>query len=732
MLDLRSATFIAKPIALGLALACVNAPGGKTSAQTTVGSIADLIQQAAPGTQGVSAETVSLPQSVPMPRNRPQRAAASISAPMQTQPAQRAAWSPRVLQAGEVSSAERKKVDEAIGLIRKGQFSSARAIGKGLRHPVAKGVIEYMILRQANSGSSVDDFAAFLFTYADWPTESIRSRMEDVMIDEQPKPATVKHILSAFPPESGKGRLALALAQQATGEKQAARQTILHSWRTGDIYGNDGEARALKVLGQYLDTNDDRIRLRALFYNDDNISGMRAAERLGGADKKLGLAWRAVNKRSGDARKLLNAVPSSLHSDPGYQFAEIQWHRRAGQEIKSAELMAKASRQFDALIDPDEWWIERRLAARNAIEAGKHQLAYQIAAGHAAQTNWLQVEAEFHAGWIALRFLNNPRAAVPHFERTVQLAQTPISTSRAHYWLGRALQAAGEPTATGHYQAAAAHPTTYYGQLAVNAMGGIGIRIPKRPQANNRLAQTGPLQAINLLNSIGEESYLVTFFYDLRERLTDPGDLTYLAERAGAIGQTHLQVRIGKKGTQDGFPLERHAFPVGVVPNVRGDKFPEQALIYAIARQESEFNAAARSPAGARGLMQVMPATAKGIAQRNGYKYSINALSSEPSYNAKFGATYLGERIGQFNGSYILAIASYNAGKGNVDKWIKRFGDPRDPRVDPVDWVELIPFTETRNYVQRVMENLQVYRALLPGTEARVAIAQDLMRGATN
>ena len=238
--------------------------------------------------------------------------------------------------------------------------------------------------------------------------------------------------------------------------------------------------------------------------------------------------------------------------------------------------------------------------------------------------------------------------------------------------------------------------------------------------------------AVNLLHDIGETEYLGTFFYDLRERLTDPGDIAYLADRAGELGLTHLQVRIGKKATQDGLPFERHAFPVGVVPSVKGSNFPELALIYAIARQESEFNASARSPAGARGLMQVMPATAKGIAKRNGYRYSIDKLSGDPKYNATFGATYLGERIGQFNGSYILAIASYNAGKGNVDKWIKRFGDPRDPRVDPVDWVELIPFTETRNYVQRVMENLQVYRALLPGTPAQIALARDLMRGATN
>lgn len=246
--------------------------------------------------------------------------------------------------------------------------------------------------------------------------------------------------------------------------------------------------------------------------------------------------------------------------------------------------MAKAPRDVNALIDPDEWWIERRLNARNALEAGKPRLAYQIAAGHAAQTNWLQVEAEFHAGWIALRFLNDPNTAIRHFQHTVDIARTPISRGRAHYWMGRALQAAGQPAATAHYRAAAAFPTTYYGQLAINALGGHGISIPKRPPARAHLASTGPMQAIELLNQIGKKAYLGTFFYDLRERLTEPADLAYLAKRAGEIGQTHLQVRIGKKATQDGLPFERYAFPVGVVPQVRGRNFPEQALIYAISR----------------------------------------------------------------------------------------------------------------------------------------------------
>lgn len=201
----------------------------------------------------------------------------------------------------------------------------------------------------------------------------------------------------------------------------------------------------MRRLSGHLGGNDHAVRMRALFYNDDNVSGLRAAARLDAAQAKLGKAWAAVNKRAKNARALLNAVPRSLHADPAYHFIEIQWHRRAGKELAAAQRMAKAPRDVNALIDPDEWWIERRLNARNALEAGKPRLAYQIAAGHAAQTNWLQVEAEFHAGWIALRFLNDPNTAIRHFQHTVDIARTPISRGRAHYWMGRALQAAGQP-----------------------------------------------------------------------------------------------------------------------------------------------------------------------------------------------------------------------------------------------------------------------------------------------
>ncbi len=721
----RIATGVTTGIAaLGFVLAAASSQA--IASQSQPFTITDLIEQ--DGGTGWQA-----PQSIPSPRARPrpQSNAPVAAAPGATTPA-RTPWMPRLVNAGRISQAERNRVATAIRHIERKEFARARSLTNEIRHPVARATATYVALRHKANNAPVGDYIRFVFEQPDWPTERIRANMEARLVAQPPDPASVIRTLTAFPPESGNGHLALALAYDAMGDRNRAAATIRAAWRAGELFGKNNEALARKRLGKHLTANDHAVRLRALLYNEDNVSGLRAGQYLGGAQLKLAKAWIAVNKRAGNARSLLNAVPRSLQRDPAYQFIEIQWHRRTGKELAAAKRMAEAPRDPNVLIDRDEWWIERRLSARNALEAGDPRLAYIIAAGHAAQTEWLRIEAEFHAGWIALRFIGDANTAIRHFDQAVRIARTPISRARAHYWLARAMTASGNPNATTHYRTAAAFPTTYYGQLAINALGGSAIAIPARLPANKRLAASGPIQAAALLASIDQREYVGTFFYDLRERLTDPGDLAYIAARASELDMAHLQVRIGKKGMQEGFSLERHAYPVGVVPAPNRSGLPEQALIYAIARQESEFNARARSPAGALGLMQVMPATGQGIARRNGFTYSRGKLASDAAYNTLFGATYLGERIGQFNGSYILAIASYNAGKGRVDEWIARFGDPRASNIDAIDWVEMIPFTETRNYVQRVMENLQVYRALLPGTPARIAIATDLARGGAN
>jgi soluble lytic murein transglycosylase len=686
------------------------------------------------------APAVRLPDMAPLPPIRPipRTAAAAPTAPVQalgttlaTVPQPRAAWSPRRNPSARIPNGDRQKAIDALKALDGGDNARALRIIDSIGNPTARAAAEYAWLRDGDSAITVDRMARFLSQNPDFPQERLRRIFERQILDEAPQAQSVLRILSLLPPTTGAGQLALAIAQDATGNRQAAVQTIRAAWRSGGLFGRRHEETAIRRFGNVLSKEDHKARMDVLLYREDNTSGLRAAGYLGGAQKALGEAWVAVDKRARNAGELIRAVPRSARRDPAFAYIEGRWMRRTGKELEAARRFAEAPRQ--GIVDGDAWWIERRLVARHAIEKGQPRLAYQVASGHGAQKNSRFIEAEFHAGWIALRFLNDPRTALTHFQRMAQAARTPISHARSHYWLGRAHLARGDQgRAAQAYQTAARFPTAYYGQLALNALGQAAITIPQAPAMDRSLANAPPMQAVEIYAAANRPWHATSIFYDLRKRLTNPGEIAYLAHRAGELRLPNMQVRIGKEAMQRGLPFDRHAFPTGVVPDVAGNGRPEMALVYAIARQESEFNAKARSPAGALGLMQVMPATGRGIARNNGWRFDQRKLASDPAYNTRFGATYLGRRIGQFNGSYIMAIASYNAGKGRVDEWIKRFGDPRSPNVDPIDWVELIPFTETRNYVMRVMENLQVYRVLLSGRADRLAINADLSRGVTN
>jgi soluble lytic murein transglycosylase len=352
------------------------------------------------------------------------------------------------------------------------------------------------------------------------------------------------------------------------------------------------------------------------------------------------------------------------------------------------------------------------------MDKGEFKAAYEAASHHGAETPAQRIEAEFHAGWLALRFLDQPGTAAAHFGEAANIAATPISVARAAYWQGRAAEAAGaQADARLHYQRAADRPITYYGQLAREKLAlPVNLRSPERlTDEERRSFETQPaIQALKLLHQIGETELAITLFTDLAQTLNDPAQLDALAGIAADQGNARALLSVGKTAVQRGFPLDAHAYPLVGIPSFDpvGDQV-ETAMVYAIARQESAFNPKALSTAGARGLMQLMPATAKRTAERFGLGFDVKRLIDDPVYNARVGSAHLGELMEDWKGSHILAFASYNAGGGNVMKWIKAYGDPRKPGVDEVDWIERIPFYETRNYVQRVMENLRVYRRRL-------------------
>jgi soluble lytic murein transglycosylase len=308
----------------------------------------------------------------------------------------------------------------------------------------------------------------------------------------------------------------------------------------------------------------------------------------------------------------------------------------------------------------------------------------------------------------------------------------PLSQSRAEYWLGRTAEAMGEKgEAVAQYRRAAAYPTTFYGQLA-SAKLGMKQLVLSAPGAADSATRTRfnnreMVQAIQRFTKAGYDDRAQSFYVALSESLTNPAEIALLAQMAEKSGEHQIALQIGKKAYVRGLPVETLAFPIAAIPRAVKTTSVEKSVVYAIARQESAFNPTAVSRAGARGLLQLMPATAKIVAKSAGMPYSLQRLTSDPGYNATIGAAHLADLVGGFNGSYIMSFAAYNAGRSRVMGWVQQYGDPRDPSVDAVDWIERIPFTETRNYVMRCMENLQVYRARLG--EPALVITRDLHRG---
>ena len=628
-----------------------------------------------------------------------------------------------------ISPADFEATKQAIAHARAGRASQATDIQRGIRDPVARRLVEWAILRSDGNGSSSARYLAFVTAHPNWPSVGmLRRRAESMMWTEQPDPQSVRAYFAKHPPLSAKGHFAYARALLASGDRAGAQAQVRDAWRN-DAFGSDLEAQALGAFGGLISEADIKARMDMRLYAEDVEGGLRNANRLGGNAKLIAKARVAVIRKAGNAKAALDAVPSSARRDTGYIFSLAQWLRRANRPAEAGDLILSMPRDPSQAIDTDQWWIERRLAARNMLDLGNASKAYRIArdAVPPKRENY-RAEHQFTAGWIALRFLNDPKTALPHFARVAEGTKHPITTARAHYWQGRAYEAMGRSAdARSHYQAAAQHPTAYYGQIAAAKLGlrNIAFRSPPRASGQPELAR-----AIDLLYATGHRDLVAGAAADLGDRSSDAAALAAIGEAAARHNDARAMLLLGKAALGRGLPLEHYAFPTIGMPNYKAiGPAVDKSLVYAIARQESTFSQKIVSSARAMGLMQVTPAAGRYVAKKYNVAFNERKLLSDPVYNVQLGAAELGGLLADFRGSYILTFVGYNAGRGRIRDWIARYGDPRDPKVDPVDWVERIPFSETRNYVQRVMENMQVYRVRFGGGD-RLMIEADLRRGA--
>ena len=648
-----------------------------------------------------------------------------------TSPPRKPSIAAAVAATSSTSKTDMEALENVIELVRKHNPGDATQAEAQITDPVARKLAEWVILRSDDNGATVERYRAFLSANPSWPSQNFfRRRLEAALWDDHREDQAVWSWFETESPLTAKGRFSLARVMLARGDRTNAERLVREAWHN-DPMSEDTETTALDMFGALLTPGDHKARMDTLLYGSEHSAALRAAKRLGSGYVALAKARIASYEKAPNLRPLLELVPPELHNDPGYAFAKIQLLRREEKFVEAAQLMLSAPKDSGRLKNLDEWWIERRLLARKMIDVGEVKNAYLIARDAALPTRDIyKTEQEFTAGWIALRFLNDPATAAQHFARIGVGSVNPTTLARAGYWQGRAAEAAGRSQqARAAYTAAAEQSTSYYGQLARAKLGLPQLKLSESPRSRGA-ERLEIVRATQLLYELDEGEIAIPIFADAGDN-GDPDALVGLAEIAGRHDDARAMLLVGKAALNRGLPFDFYAYPVNGIPSFKSiGPDIEKSVVYAIARQESAFNPAVVSPAQAYGLMQVTPEAGRYVCKRAGVGFDLGRMKTDPVYNTALGAAELGGLIEDFRGSYIMTFAAYNAGRGSLKKWIDRYGDPRDPKVDAVDWVELIPFSETRNYVQRVMENLQVYRARFSGA-TRLQIEADLRRGAS-
>jgi soluble lytic murein transglycosylase len=624
-----------------------------------------------------------------------------------------------------LSSQDAKRYAGALKNADRGNWTRAHRQASKTAGKLPAKLLRWMEMSKRGNRYSFSAISKFVLNNPDWPLRGTLRRRAEEALHPAVSNSDVLKWFETYPPLTTAGRIRLVEATVAAGAKDRVRKLVRKTWINGN-FGRKQERSFSRKYHRYLSKTDHSARLDRLLW-DGQITRARRALRLVDSDtQKVAMARIALHASRGGVDWHIRQVPEQMRTNPGLVFERARWRRRKGMDDGAYNLLKDVP--ADAPF-AKKWWVERSIMARRLLAKGHISEAYRLAKANGLSSGARYVEAEWLAGWIALRQLKEPKVAHRHFTRIAKRVSYPISRARAAYWAGRAAEAAGDQAAAEtSFEAASIHDTTYYGQLAAaRKSGSTTLRstdvIPTAAETET-FERDDRVQAVRILNQVGARARVRPFMFALLRGSETPVHQILTARLATDIGRRDFAVRAGRKAYRAGSPLPNIAYPV---IRMTGNH-PEQALLHAIVRQESNFDSAAVSHAGARGLMQLMPRTARGVAKKLRVRFSPSRLTRDYGYNIKLGQAYLGQMLNKFDGSYILAIASYNAGPSAAARWVREFGDPREPGVDVIDWVESIPYRETRNYVQRVIENLQVYRARMGGPMLAEGIVKDLQR----
>lgn len=628
-----------------------------------------------------------------------------------------------------LSASEEAVYRSAIEAAELGAWSTAITLARQTGDDAMAEVLTWQRMLAPDGGASFDQITDFLVSHSDWPELTrIRLQAERAMPDTlSPRDRMEWH--QAFPPLTFDATLGYLRALSANGRDEEAAAYARERWVDIPVT-EDQQQTLLAEYGGALSAADHIARLDALVWAGRDDEARALYPLVDAGHQALATARILLRNRQAGVDAAIQAVPASLRGDEALLFERVRWRRRAGLNSGAIDLLDE---QPAALDRPYLWWIERHYQAREALYDGNHRLAYRLASGHRQTSGFPQVQAEWLSGWLALRFVGDPGAALGHFQVLAQPDSPPITYARGAYWSGRSHAAMGNGgEAARWYEAAAQHPTTYYGQLAAGELGRPTVAsLPPMPEvspiARERFEEHVLMRAVRVLSALDQDEWAQTLFFDMIEDAESPAHYRVLADVALSIDNRYFAVRAGKAAVQDGIDIIDAAYPM--VPLNTIDPRVDPAFALGIMRTESEFRVDAISGAGARGLMQLMPTTAQRAAGQVGIGYEAARLTEDAEYNIRLGSHWLAGRVALHGGSYIMAAAGYNAGDSRVDMWVSRSGDPRRQELyDVIDWVEMISFYETRNYVMRVLETTQVYRYLLNGSTPVGALEADLMR----
>ena len=620
-----------------------------------------------------------------------------------------------------LNSKDFSNAKETMKFIKSRKWNSAMKTAEKVKDRDFRTLITWMYLKTTGNSATFNDYKKFIERNSDYPRiNRIKYLAEQKIYLKNTSPTSVINWFEKNPPLGGLGKIKLAEAFLEQGKTAEVEKLIKEGWTIAEIRKNDlGYYRA--KFKKFLTSEDHLKRADYLAWERKYWDLKRMLKYLPKDERALYNARQILMSNSYGVDNAIAKVPAHLKKDPGLEYDRLRWRNRRGRLEGSLEILYKnANKTERQMIRPDLWWEQRKSVARSLIYKKRYKTAYKISSEHSLSSGSSFAEAEWLSGWIALSFLNSAEYAINHFENFYNNVGYPISLARGAYWLGTAYKQLGnKERAKKYFTEGSKFPMTYYGQLSFNEI---------KPGENFELIDQSSfdkdyekefnknrlIKHVILLKELDATKYAKDILKHLALLNIEKGSEVLAAKLSTDIGRYDFAIQISKQASYEKRFFNKYNYPIIATPKEINNKtMPNSEVVLAIIRQESEFDARANSWAGARGMMQLMKYTAKIVAKQAKLPYSISRLTRDPEYNIKLGSYYFNSLIEDYNGVYPFAIAAYNAGPNRVKTWRRVNGDPSKDKLSYVNWIELIRFKETRNYVQRVLENINVYKYML-------------------